>query len=169
MKVIEKKLSEIKPYENNPRNNEDAVQYVANSLKNFGWKQPIVIDNDGVIVCGHTRFLAAKQLGMKTAPCVVADDLTEEQIKAYRLADNKTAEMAGWNFPLLDLELAEIETLNMEDFGFANFNHDDIDDFFENDEHVEKEEKLHVISCPHCGKQIVLTKDFHIKEEQEEQ
>ena len=71
MKVIEKKLSEIKPYENNPRNNEDAVQYVANSLKKFGWKQPIVIDKDGVIVAGHTRYAAAKQLGMKTAPCVI--------------------------------------------------------------------------------------------------
>ena len=164
MKVIEKKLSEIKPYENNPRNNEDAVQYVANSLKKFGWKQPIVSDKDGVIVAGHTRYLAAKQLGMKTAPCVIADDLSEEEVKAYRLADNKTAEMAGWNFKLLDIELAEIETLDMADFGFTDYSHDDIDDFFENAEHVEKEEKLHVITCPHCGKQITLTKDFHIKE-----
>ena len=164
MKVVEKKLSEIKPYENNPRNNDDAVQFVANSLKKFGWKQPIVIDKDGVIVAGHTRYRAALQLGMKTAPCVVADDLTEEQIKAYRLADNKTAEMAGWNFPLLDLELAEITTFDMADFGFTDFNHDDIDDFFENTDNVEKEEKLHVITCPHCGERIVLTKDFHIQE-----
>ena len=164
MKVIEKKLSEIKPYENNPRNNDDAVQYVANSLKKFGWKQPIVIDKDGVIVAGHTRYRAALQLGMKTAPCVVADDLTEEEIRGYRLADNKTAEMAGWNFPLLDLELAEFATFDMSDFGFADFNHDDIDDFFENADNVEKEEKLHVITCPHCGERIVLTKDFHIQE-----
>ena len=164
MKVVEKKLSEIKPYENNPRNNDDAVQYVANSLKKFGWKQPIVIDKDGVIVAGHTRYRAALQLGMKTAPCVVADDLTEEEIRGYRLADNKTAEMAGWNFPLLDLELAEITTFDMADFGFTDYNHDDIDDFFENADNVEKEEKLHVITCPHCGKQITLTKDFHIKE-----
>jgi ParB-like chromosome segregation protein Spo0J len=164
MKVIEKKLSEIKPYENNPRNNEDAVQYVANSLKKFGWKQPIVIDKDGVIVAGHTRYRAAESLGMKTVPCVIADDLTEEEIRGYRLADNKTAEMAGWNFPLLDLELAEITTFDMADFGFADFNHDDIDDFFENADNVEKEEKLHVITCPHCGERIVLTKDFHIQE-----
>ena len=164
MEVVEKKLSEIKPYENNPRNNEDAVKYVANSLKKFGWKQPIVIDKDGVIVAGHTRYRAAESLGMKTAPCVVADDLTEEEIRGYRLADNKTAEMAGWNFPLLDFELAEITTFDMADFGFADFNHDDIDDFFENADNVEKEEKLHVITCPHCGKQITLTKDFHIKE-----
>lgn len=149
MKVIEKKLSEIKPYENNPRNNEDAVQYVANSLKNFGWKQPIVIDNDGVIVCGHTRFLAAKSLGMKTAPCVVADDLTEEQIKAYRLADNKTAEMAGWNFPLLDIELAEIETLDMADFGFqkVEFNFDGVDELDESNYQEPEKDKL---ECPNC-------------------
>ena len=157
-------IDSIKPYENNPRNNDDAVQYVANSLKKFGWKQPIVIDKDGVIVAGHTRYRAALQLGMKTAPCVVADDLTEEEIRGYRLADNKTAEMAGWNFPLLDLELAEITTFDMADFGFTDYSHDDIDDFFENAEHVEKEEKLHVITCPHCGKQITLTKDFHIQE-----
>lgn len=118
MKVIEKKLSEIKPYENNPRNNEDAVQYVANSLKKFGWKQPIVLDKDGVIIAGHTRFLAAKQLGMKTAPCVIADDLTEEECRGYRLADNKTAEKASWNIELLDMELAEIETIDMGLLGF---------------------------------------------------
>ena len=151
MKVIEKKLSEIKPYENNPRNNEDAVQYVANSLKNFGWKQPIVIDNDGVIVCGHTRFLAAKSLGMKTAPCVVADDLTEEQIKAYRLADNKTAEMAGWNFPLLDIELAEIETLDMADFGFqkVEFNFDGVDELDESNYQEPEKDKLECSNCHH--------------------
>ena len=131
MKVIEKKLSEIKPYENNPRNNEDAVQYVANSLKKFGWKQPIVLDKDGVIIAGHTRYLAAKQLGMKTAPCVIADDLSEEDARGYRLADNKTAEMAGWNFQLLDIELAEIETLDMADFGFDLHDEEYIDQFFE--------------------------------------
>ena len=130
MQIFEKKLSEIKPYENNPRNNEDAVKYVANSLKKFGWKQPIVIDKEGVIVAGHTRYAAAKQLGMKTVPCVIADDLSEEEVKAYRLADNKTAEMAGWNFQLLDIELAEIETLDMADFGFqkVEFNFDGVDE-----------------------------------------
>lgn len=144
-------LDSIKPYENNPRNNEDAVQYVANSLKKFGWKQPIVIDKDGVIVAGHTRYAAAKQLGMKTAPCVIADDLTEEECRGYRLADNKTAEMAGWNFPLLDIELAEIETLDMADFGFQNtaFDEDTISDLFADAPEKEKESKK--IQCPHCG------------------
>ena len=78
MKIIEKKLSELKPYENNPRKNEDAVEYVANSIKEFGIKQPIVIDKNNVIVAGHTRYLAAKQLKIKTFPCVMADDLTNK-------------------------------------------------------------------------------------------
>lgn len=165
MKIIEKKLSELKPYENNPRKNEDAVEYVANSIKEFGIKQPIVIDKNNVIVAGHTRYLAAKQLKIKTFPCVMADDLTDEQIKAYRLADNKTGEMAGWDFPLLDLELADI-SMNMEQFGFKEFD-SNVDDFFESAEQVEKEEQPHIITCPHCGKQITLTKDFHIIEDEE--
>lgn len=167
MNIVEKKLSELKPYENNPRKNDEAVEYVANSISKFGFKQPIVIDKDGVIVAGHTRYKAAKQLKLKTVPCVIADDLTEEEIRAYRLVDNKTAELAGWDFPLLDMELAELN-MDMEQFGFKEFNHDDIDDFFKDAEEVEKEEKLHTITCPHCGKQIVLTKDFHIKEDEEE-
>ena len=120
MQIIEKRLDEIRPYENNPRHNDEAVEYVANSLREFGWKQPIVIDRDGVIVAGHTRYAAAKELGMKTAPCVIADDLTPEQVKAYRLADNKTGEVASWDFDALELELDGIE-MDMEQFGFENF------------------------------------------------
>ena len=168
MNIIEKRVKDLKPYEKNPRKNDDAVQYVANSIKEFGFRVPIVIDSDNTIVCGHTRWKASKLLNMETVPCVVADDLTEEQIKAFRIADNKVSEMAGWDFPMLDAELAEIEMLDMEDFGFANFNHDDIDDFFKDAEEVEKEEKLHTITCPHCGKLITLTKDFHIVEGEEE-
>ena len=167
MNIVEKKLSELKPYENNPRKNDEAVEYVANSIRNFGFKVPLVIDKDGVIVAGHTRYKAAKQLKLKTVPCIIADDLNEEQIKAFRLADNKTAEMAGWDFPLLDMELAQLN-MDMEQFGFKEFNHDGIDDFFEDAQENEKEEKLHVITCPHCGKEIALTKDFHIKEDEEE-
>lgn len=117
MNIIEKRLDEIRPYENNPRHNEAAVQYVANSLRVFGWKQPIVIDRDGVIVAGHTRVLAAKSLGWDKAPCVIADDLTPEQVKAYRLADNKTAEIAEWDFSALEEELDGLE-IDMEQFGF---------------------------------------------------
>ena len=167
MNIVEKKLHELKPYENNPRKNDEAVEYVANSIKEFGFKQPIVIDNNGVIVAGHTRYRAAQQLKLKTVPCVIADDLTEEQIKAYRLADNKTAEIAGWDFPLLDMELADI-SMDMEQFGFKDFDHSDIDDFFKDAEEVEKEEQPHIITCPHCGKMISLTKDFHIIEDKGE-
>lgn len=124
MKVVEKTIQSIRPYGNNPRNNEAGVDGVANSIKAFGFKQPIVVDKDNVIVAGHTRYLAAKMLGMDKLPCVVADDLTDEQIKAFRLADNKVAEKAGWNYELLDVELAEIE-MDMEPFGFASVNSDD--------------------------------------------
>lgn len=119
MVIIEKQLDEIRPYENNPRINDAAVDYVANSLREFGGKQPIVIDRNGVIVAGHTRWKAAKALGMKTAPCVIADDLSPEQVKAYRLADNKVGEIATWDFDALEQELDEIE-LDMSQFGFAD-------------------------------------------------
>ena len=105
------------PYANNPRRNDTAVDKVANSIKEFGFRVPIVVDADNVIVAGHTRLKAAKKLGLKTVPCVVADDLTEDQIKAYRLADNKVSELAEWDFELLDLELDDIE-LDMSQFGF---------------------------------------------------
>lgn len=84
MQIIEKMVDDLKPYENNPRHNEQAVAYVVNSIKEFGFKVPIVVDADGVIVAGHTRLLAAKELGMQKVPCIVADDLTETQIKAFR-------------------------------------------------------------------------------------
>ena len=118
MEVIERDINSIKPYENNPRDNEAAVAFVANSIREFGWKQPIVIDRDGVIIAGHTRYKAAQTLGMKTAPCVIADDLTEDQVKAYRLADNKVGEIATWDFEALEEELDAIEDIDMSDFGF---------------------------------------------------
>lgn len=114
-----KKLSELKPYENNPRKNDDAVKYVQASIEQFGFKVPIVIDKDGVIVAGHTRYKAAKKLKLKEVPCIVADDLTPEQVKAFRLADNKVGEMAEWDFNMLGEELAGILDIDMEDFGFA--------------------------------------------------
>ena len=120
MNVQEIKLKDIKPYENNPRKNDDAVPYVAESIKQFGFKVPIVIDRNGVIVAGHTRYKAAKQLKMKTVPCLVADDLTDEQVRAFRLADNKVAEQAEWDFDLLDDELAQILDIDMDAFGFLN-------------------------------------------------
>ena len=113
-----KSLDEVRPYANNPRKNDDAVEYVVNSIKEFGFKVPIIIDGSGEIVAGHTRYKAAKQLGMDEIPCIVADDLTEEQIKAFRLADNKVAEAAEWDFDLLSEELDDIVDIDMEAFGF---------------------------------------------------
>ena len=118
MNIIEKNIKDLKPYEKNPRLNDDAVKYVAESIRNFGFKVPIVIDKDNNIVCGHTRWKACKKLKIDTVPCVVADDLTEEQIRAYRLADNRVAEKAEWDLALLDTELAEIETIDMTLLGF---------------------------------------------------
>ena len=97
MQIVEKKITELKEYENNPRNNDDAVEAVAESIEQFGFKVPIVIDSNGVIIAGHTRRKAAVRLGLDTVPCIIADDLTPEQIQAFRLADNKTAELAEWD------------------------------------------------------------------------
>ena len=117
MQIINKQVKELKPYENNPRINDKAVDAVAASIKEFGFKQPCVIDTDNVLICGHTRLKAAQKLGLSEIPCILADDLTDDQIKAFRLADNKTAELAEWDFDMLDLELADID-LDMSGFGF---------------------------------------------------
>ncbi|KLU66743.1 chromosome-partitioning protein Spo0J [Desulfosporosinus acididurans] len=113
-------ISGIKPYKNNPRKNDQAVDVVANSIRQFGFKVPLVIDKDNEIVCGHTRYKAAIQLGLNTVPCIIADDLTDEQIRAFRLADNKTAELADWDFDLLGVELEELGKLDL-DFSMADF------------------------------------------------
>lgn len=119
-------IDEIIPYENNPRNNDDAVPYVANSIKEFGFKVPIIIDENNVIVAGHTRLKSAEMLGLESVPCIRADDLTEEQIKAFRLADNKVGEIATWDLSKLNIELEGI-SLPMSDFGFENINESDIE------------------------------------------
>ena len=118
MDIQYKRLSDITPYERNPRKNDSAVKYVANSIKEFGFKVPIIIDKDGVIVAGHTRYKAAIKLKMKEVPCIIADDLSEEQVKAFRLADNKVAEKAEWDFILMTEELEDILKIDMSDFGF---------------------------------------------------
>lgn len=119
MEIKEMEIGALKPYANNPRNNDKAVEAVAESIREFGFKVPIVIDKDGTIVAGHTRYKAAQRLGLKSVPCIVADDLTPEQVKAFRLADNKTAELAEWDFNALEKELHDLEgILDMENFGF---------------------------------------------------
>ena len=122
MKIIYKKVDEIVPYEKNPRNNDDAVDFVANSIKEFGFRVPIIIDKDNVIVTGHTRLKAAQKLGMTEVPCLLADDLTEEQIKKFRIADNKTGEIAFWDNELLKEEFLSMDDFSdMADFGFGDF------------------------------------------------
>ena len=120
MRIVEKKIDDLKPYEQNPRCNDNAVEGVAASIREFGFKVPLVIDKDNVIVAGHTRHKAAKLLGLDKVPCIVADDLTPEQIKAFRLADNKVAELATWDTKLEFLELSELDKIgfDMTVYGF---------------------------------------------------
>lgn len=122
MEIKEISIEELTPYEHNPRNNADAVQAVAKSIEEFGFKVPVVIDKNNVIVAGHTRVKAAMVLGLEKVPCIIADDLSEEKIKAFRLADNKVSELATWDFEELEKELAELDEMeldfSMSDFGF---------------------------------------------------
>lgn len=136
MEVQEIKIDQLTPYDHNPRQNDGAVDAVAASIKNFGFKVPLVIDRERVIVAGHTRYKAAKKLGLESVPCIVADDLTEEQIRAFRLADNKVGELAGWDFDLLNMELAGIEELDMTQFGFLD------------PEEIEEPEEVHEVETP---------------------
>lgn len=132
MKIIELATDELKPYENNPRNNAPAVKAVAESIKQFGWRVPIVVDKDNVIVAGHTRHQAALLLGINSVPVIKADDLSEDQVRAFRLADNKTAELAEWDMEKLNLELAQLSEFDMAAFGFEELN--DTDDVQEPDD-----------------------------------
>ena len=118
IEIVYKRIGELVPYEKNPRKNTKAVKYVANSISEFGFKVPIVIDENNVVICGHTRVLASEKLGLNEVPCIIAKDLTEEQIKAFRLADNKVSEKAEWDFDLLNEEMDEIFNFDMTEFGF---------------------------------------------------
>ena len=128
MIVKEIDLEKIIPYVNNPRKNDDAVDFVAASLHEFGWQQPLVLDKENVIIVGHTRYKAAKKLGMKVAPCVYAENLTPAQIKAYRIADNKVGEKAGWDIDKLRVEIEGIDTdeLDLSLTGFSSLELDGI-------------------------------------------
>lgn len=118
MQIVELKTVDLIEYDNNPRKNENAVQYVAESIRNFGFKVPVIVDANNVIIAGHTRVKAAKYLGLESVPCIIADDLTEEQIQAFRLADNKVSEFAEWDEEKLAIELGDIINIDMSDFGF---------------------------------------------------
>ena len=150
MKVHEIPVERLKEYEHNARKNDKAVDLVADSIKRFGFTVPIVIDKNDVIVAGHTRLKAAKRLGMKTLPAVIADDLTDEQIKAFRLADNKTAEIAEWDFERLEEELNEIN----EDWLFSLFEKKRYEDIEVFDGEISLEDfgdEQFKYECPECG------------------
>ena len=148
------KLDDLRPYENNPRFNDDAVQFVANSIKEFGFKVPLVVDKNNVIVAGHTRYKASIELGLDEVPCIVADDLTEEQVKAFRLADNKVSEKSQWDYELLDEELRDILDVDMKEFGFTD---SDLNMDFDRNEEIEEmiDEKIeNTVECPYCHTQF---------------
>ena len=161
MKIVERSLNEIKPYENNPRFNDDAVTPVAESIKAFGFKVPIIVDKDNVIIAGHTRFKAAQLLGLEKVPVIVADDLTEEQVKLFRIADNKVGEQASWDFDKLKEEIKELDDFDWSKFGFGAYELSFINDsVFEMPSETDTEEEAEeptsdpfdgTITCPLCG------------------
>ena len=168
MNIVMKQITELKEYENNPRNNDAAVDAVAKSIEEFGFKVPIVVTSKNVIIAGHTRLKASIKLGLLEVPCIIADDLTDEQVKAFRLADNKTAELASWDFSKLEEELSLIE-MDMLQFGFEDLESDipdnATDDDFDPDSEipevpVSRKGDLYVL-----GKHRVLCGDSTLKED----
>ena len=156
--IVYKKVEDLVPYENNPRNNDKAVEAVANSIKEFGFKVPVVIDSENNVVAGHTRIKACKKLGIDEVPCIIADDLDEEQVKAFRLADNKVGELATWDLDKLNIELDGLKDvgIDMTDYGFLETEDVNLDDFFTDAPQEEKEEKKQTVKCPYCGKEFEL-------------
>jgi DNA modification methylase len=125
MKIEQRRLTDIHPYENNPRVNDEGVDALATSIREFGFRQPIVLDEKGVIIVGHTRWKAAQKLGLETVPVHVASGLTSEQVRAYRIADNQTASLSEWDFDLLPLELTQLRDADF-DLGLLGFSNDEL-------------------------------------------
>lgn len=151
--IIEQYVNDLIPYENNARINDKAIDIVANSIQEFGFRNPVIIDKNKVIVAGHTRVEACKKLGIDKVPCIIADDLTEEQIKAFRIADNSSAQVAEWDMQKL---MAELETIDydMEQFGLQeqlNQIQLDIDNGLEDEEPSDMGVQKHLCKCPVCG------------------
>ncbi len=135
MQIEQRGINEIKPYEKNPRINDEAVDAVASSIREFGWRAPIVVDAEGVIICGHTRWKAAKQLDLTEVPVHVATDLSPEKVKAFRIADNQTGNIADWDYELLPLELADLQTVDF-DLSLLGFDADELDKIMNGEESV---------------------------------
>lgn len=162
MQVFEKAINEIKPYAQNPRKNDGAVDSVANSIKEFGWRVPLIIDKNDVLIAGHTRYKAAQKLGIEMVPVIKAEDLTDEQVKAFRLVDNKTQELSSWDFSKLIVELKGIDEYDMSLMGFGEFavegdlagsrgsKHQNLDEGFEMDLSLFSDDGFELV-CPCCG------------------
>lgn len=155
-------IGDIIPYENNPRKNDDAVEFVANSIREFGFRNPIILDKNNVIVAGHTRLLAAQKIGLDSVPVLYADDLTEEQIKAFRLVDNKTAEIAQWDFEKLEEELSQI-TMDMSAFGFDEEEPDDALITEDNYQETKAEPKAKLGEIYQLGRHRLMCGDSTVK------
>lgn len=166
LSIIYKKVEELIPYVNNPRNNKDAIDKVASSIKNFGFKVPLVIDSQNEVITGHTRLLASKKLGIEEVPVIVADDLSEAQIKAFRIADNKVSEYAEWDMDLLKIELEELEEMNFDyDFGF--YLGDDIDDELDLSGFDDDDEDDHDNSTDDSGDNYIIQYNIIFNDEEE--
>jgi len=160
MKIDQWDIERVKPYEKNPRRNDKAVQAVADSIREFGFRQPIVVDDAGVIVVGHTRYKAALKLGLKTVPVHVAADLTPQQARAYRLADNRSAQNAEWDIDLLPIELGELRDDGF-DLKLVGFSDKELTEYlreFDTDleDGDDPDEAVETIRCPKCGHEFPL-------------
>ena len=155
MNIIEVKVSDIRPYEkNNKKHPQEQIEDVATSIKQFGFKQPLVLDKDNVIIIGHCRFEAAKLLGLETVPCVIASDLDEEKVRKLRIADNKTNE-SDWDMEALKFELQDLK-FDEFNFEFPNFSDDDVELETEVGDLKDSTLKEKEIECPYCGEKILL-------------
>ena len=167
MNILNIDIDKIIPYINNPRNNEEAIDKVASSIQEFGFKVPIIIDENNVVVTGHTRLLASKKLGLKSVPCVIADDLTEAQIKAFRIADNKVSEYSKWDEELLKIELEQLEEMNFNldtvDIDYSDF---DLEIDYIEDDFIEIKEREDLSDKVNSAYEIIIECDN--EEEQEE-
>ncbi|MCD8018419.1 MAG: ParB N-terminal domain-containing protein [Clostridiales bacterium] len=167
IKVVYRDVESIIPYENNPRNNDEAVQAVVESIKEFGFKVPIILSGDGEIVAGHTRIKAAKKMGMKEVPCIIADDLSEEQTRAFRLADNKSGEIATWDEEKLQQELEGILNIDMKLFGFEDGESDFADEFVDDKYTMKTNIPQYEITgdCPEFSEMLDTGKEQELIEE----
>lgn len=153
--IVYKKVSELKLNPNNPRKNDDAVDVIAKSIEKYGFKNPLIIDENNVVWCGNTRLKASKKLKLKEVPCIIASDLTEEQIRELALIDNKSGEVADWDYDLLKEELSVLDLSDFDlSWGIIDEEDVNIDDFFTDVEEKSKEPKT--IKCPHCGEIIEI-------------